>query len=66
MIGTWCEYAHMHYLDCVILPDDAVPEEYAGSVVNAITPYAFLQQVSTEGHKAYPEQRYYPFIWLPG
>ena len=51
MIGTWCEYAHMHYLDCIILPDDAIPEEYAGSVVNAITPYAFLQQVSTEGHK---------------
>jgi NADPH:quinone reductase-like Zn-dependent oxidoreductase len=51
MIGTWCEYAHMHYLDCVILPDDARPEEYAGSVVNAITPYAFLQQVSAEGHK---------------
>jgi NADPH:quinone reductase len=51
MIGTWCEYAHMHYLDCVILPDDAIPEEYAGSVVNAITPYGFLQQISAEGHK---------------
>jgi NADPH:quinone reductase len=51
MIGTWCEYAHMHYLDCVILPDDAVPQQYSGSVVNAITPYAFLQQVSAEGHK---------------
>lgn len=51
MIGTWCEYAHMHYLDCIILPDDAVPEEYAGSVPNAITPYGFLQQVSAEGHK---------------
>ena len=51
MIGTWCEYAHMHYLDCIILPDDARPEEYAGSVVNVITPYAFLQQVSAEGHK---------------
>jgi NADPH2:quinone reductase len=51
MIGTWCEYAHMHHLDCIILPDDGRPEEYAGSVVNAITPYAFLQQVSAEGHK---------------
>ena len=51
MIGTWCEYAHMHYLDCIILPDDARPEEYAGSVVNAITPYAFFQQVSAEGHR---------------
>ena len=51
MIGTWCEYAHMHYLDCVILPDDARPEEYAGSLVNIITPFAFLQQVSADGHK---------------
>jgi NADPH:quinone reductase-like Zn-dependent oxidoreductase len=51
MIGTWCEYAHMHYLDCAIIPDGASPEEYAGSMVNIITPYAFLQQVMEEGHK---------------
>jgi NADPH2:quinone reductase len=51
MIGTWCEYAHMHYLDCAIIPDDVSPEEYSGSMVNIITPYAFLQQVMEEGHK---------------
>jgi NADPH2:quinone reductase len=51
VIGTWCEYAHLHYLDCVILPDDANPTEYAGSMVNTITPYAFLKQVISEGHK---------------
>jgi NADPH2:quinone reductase len=50
-IGTWSEYAHLHYLDCVILPDDADMEEYSGSVVNAITPFAFLKQIISEGHK---------------
>lgn len=51
MVGTWCEYSHMHFLDCVILPDDANPEDYSGSLVNIITPYAFLKQISNEGHK---------------
>lgn len=51
MVGTWCAYAHMPYLDCVILPDNVRPEEYAGSMVNTITPYAFLKQVMAEGHR---------------
>jgi NADPH:quinone reductase len=51
VVGSWCEYVHVHYLDCVILPDDVNPEEYSGSVVNAITPYAFLKQIISEGHK---------------
>jgi NADPH:quinone reductase len=51
MIGTWSEYAHMHYLDCAIIPDGVSPEEYSGSMVNIITPYAFLQQMIAEGHK---------------
>ncbi len=51
MVGTWSTYAHMPYLDCVILPDDVRPEEYAGSMVNTITPYAFLKQVIAEGHQ---------------
>lgn len=51
MIGTWCEYAHMHYLDCAIIPDDVSAEDYSGSMVNIITPYAFLQQIMEEGHK---------------
>lgn len=50
-VGMWSEYAHVHYLDCAILPDDARPDEYAGSLVNTITPYAFLKQVQEEGHK---------------
>lgn len=51
VVGMWSEYAHVHYLDCIILPDDAEPNEYAGSTVNVITPYAFLKTAQEEGHK---------------
>jgi len=51
MVGTWCEYAHMHYLHCVILPEDVNLEEYSGSLVNTITPFAFLKQIAEEGHE---------------
>lgn len=51
VVGSWSEYAHVHFLDCVILPENADPEEYSGSVVNTITPYAFLKQIINEGHK---------------
>jgi NADPH2:quinone reductase len=50
-IGTWCEYAHLPYQHCVILPDNADMEDYSGSLVNIITPYAFLKQITEEGHK---------------
>lgn len=50
-IGTWSEYAHLHYLNCVVIPDFSIMEEYAGSLVNAITAYAFLKHVMSEGHK---------------
>lgn len=52
MVGTWSEYAHMHYHHCVILPDKVKLEEYSGSLVNSITPYAFLKQITDEGHKS--------------
>jgi len=51
IIGAWCQYAQLHYLHCAILPDDAKMEDYAGSLVNIITPYAFLKQITEEGHK---------------
>ena len=51
IIGTWCQYAHLHYLQCAILPDDVNMTDYSGSLVNTITPYAFLKQVTEEGHK---------------
>ena len=50
-VGTWSEYAHLHYLDCVILPANVSMEDYSGSVVNAITPFGFLKQIMDEGHK---------------
>lgn len=49
-VGTWCEYNHVHFLDCVILPDDVNPEDYSGSMVNIITPFAFYKQILNEGH----------------
>lgn len=51
IVGTWSEHAHMHYQHCVILPDNVNLEEYSGSLVNSITPYAFLKQITEEGHK---------------
>lgn len=50
-LGTWSEYTQLHYLCCVILPDNVNLEEYAGSLVNMITPYAFIKQVQKDGHK---------------
>lgn len=51
IIGTWSEYVQLHYRHCVILPDTASPIDYAGSLVNNITPYAFLHQAKADGHK---------------
>jgi NADPH:quinone reductase len=51
IIGTWSEYTHLHYLQCVIVDDKLNLEEYAGSLVNIITPYAFFKQITEEGHK---------------
>ena len=51
LVGTWCPYAHLHYLQCAILPDDADMSAYSGSLVSAITPYSCLQQILEDGHK---------------
>lgn len=50
-VGAWCEYAHIHFLNCVILPDDVNPEDYSGTVVNVITPFGFIKQIQQEGHQ---------------
>jgi NADPH:quinone reductase len=50
-IGLWCERAQAPYLSCVILPDAVRARDYSGSLVNAITAYAFLAQIREEGHK---------------
>jgi NADPH2:quinone reductase len=51
IVGTWSEYAHLPYLQCAILPDDADPDEYAGVLVNIITAYGAYKQAVKEGHK---------------
>jgi NADPH2:quinone reductase len=49
-IGTWCEIAEMHVSTLAILPDAAAAVDYCGSLVNLITPYAFMAQAREEGH----------------
>lgn len=47
--GTWSEYAHLHYLNCAVVPEQLNPQDYSGSLVNIITPYSFLEQARSEG-----------------
>jgi NADPH:quinone reductase len=51
LIGTWSEYSQLHRLNCVLLPNELDTQDYSGSLVNAITPYAFWKQAASEGHK---------------
>jgi NADPH:quinone reductase len=51
LIGTWCEYSQLHRLNCVLLPEELDTHDYSGSLVNAITPFAFWKQAATEGHQ---------------
>jgi len=50
-IGLWSERAVVHPLSCLMLPDTARARDYSGSLVNMVTPYAFLEQMTEEGHK---------------
>lgn len=52
IVGTWSEYSHMHYMQCVLLPDSVEPKLYSGSLVNTITSYAFLKQIQAQNKKA--------------
>lgn len=51
IVGTWSEYAHLPYLQCAILPEQADPDEYAGVLVNVITAYGAYKQAVKEGHQ---------------
>jgi NADPH:quinone reductase len=51
LIGTWSEYSQLHRLNCVLLPDELNTQDYSGSLVNVITPYAFWKLAASEGHK---------------
>ena len=49
-IGLWSERAIVPFTSCVILPEDLSAVDYSGSLVNVITPYAFLEEISAQGH----------------
>ena len=50
-VGLWSERAVVPFTSCVVLPDQAAIPDYSGSLVNAITAYAFLEDTAAEGHK---------------
>jgi NADPH2:quinone reductase len=52
MLGTWCEYSQLHYLNAAVVPSKLNLEDYSGSLVNLITSYSFLKQAQAEGHSA--------------
>lgn len=50
VVGVWSDYAHVHYLQCAVLPNENPMDKYAGSLVNMVTSYAFIKQVQQQGH----------------
>jgi NADPH2:quinone reductase len=50
-IGCWSEVQQVPALACCVLPDEVEPLDYCGSLVNAITPWAFWQLAKAEGHE---------------
>ena len=50
-IGLWCERAQVPLTSCLLLPDDVQLRDYCGSLVNVITAYAFLSEISAAGHR---------------
>jgi NADPH2:quinone reductase len=50
-IGVWSERAQIHFSCCLILPDQVRALDYCGSLVNAITAYAFLEEMALESHR---------------
>lgn len=51
MLGIWSEKVIVPPNACVTLPDAVRARDYCGSLVNAITAYAFLEEVRDGGHK---------------
>ncbi|NWD72008.1 zinc-binding dehydrogenase [Pseudomonas gingeri] len=50
-IGLWSERAHVPYTTCLILPEQVCARDYCGSLVNVMTAYAFLEEITEAGHK---------------
>jgi len=50
-VGLWSERSQMPYTNCLILPDHVSAMDYSGSLVNAMTAYAFIQEIIAAGHR---------------
>ncbi|UPG90843.1 Zn-dependent oxidoreductase [Luteibacter aegosomaticola] len=50
-LGLWSEQAQMHFSTCLILPEEVDAVDYSGSLVNVMTAYAFIEEVTKEGHR---------------
>ncbi|WP_343676851.1 zinc-binding dehydrogenase [Paraburkholderia heleia] len=51
-VGLWSEWAQMPYTNCLVLPDHASAMDYSGSLVNAMTAYAFIQEIVEAGYRS--------------
>jgi NADPH:quinone reductase len=51
IVGVWSEQAVVPYTSAVILPESVAVEDYCGSLVNAMTGYAFLEEIVSDGHQ---------------
>ncbi|GAA4500909.1 zinc-binding dehydrogenase [Gluconacetobacter tumulicola] len=51
IVGLWSEQAVVPYTSALILPECVAVEDYSGSLVNAMTGYAFVEEMLSEGHK---------------
>lgn len=51
IVGLWSEQAVVPYTSALILPESVAVEDYCGSLVNAMTEYAFLEEMVSVGHK---------------
>lgn len=50
-VGLWSEQALVPRTSCVVLPQTVSARDYSGSLVNAVTAHAFLEQAEAESHK---------------
>ncbi|MBS1089754.1 hypothetical protein NKW55_13600 [Gluconobacter kondonii] len=49
-VGLWSGKAILPYTSALILPECVAVEDYSGSLVNAMTAYAFVEEMLSEGH----------------
>jgi NADPH:quinone reductase len=50
-VGLWSEQALVTRTSCVVLPGNVAARDYCGSLVNAITAHAFLEEINADGHQ---------------